>query len=99
MVVIESMGCAVPVVSTRSGGPDGIIDDGVDGYLVPLGDAQALADRLQRLCSEPDLNFRMGHLARKKVEDKYDLGRAGARFLETYDELIDRYESESVISP
>lgn len=88
MVVIESMGCAVPVVSTRSGGPDGIIDDGVDGYLVPLGDAQALADRLQRLCSEPDLNFRMGNLARKKVEDKYHLSDAGARFLETYDELL-----------
>lgn len=88
MVVIESMGCAVPVVSTRSGGPDGIIDDGVDGYLVPLGDAQALADRLQRLCSDPDLNIRMGILARKKVEREYDRGVAGARFLETYDDLV-----------
>ncbi|GAO34785.1 glycosyl transferase family 1 [Sulfuricella sp. T08] len=91
MVVIESMGCAVPVVSTRSGGPDGIIDDGVDGYLVPLGDAQILADRLQRLCSEPDLNVRMGNLARKKVENEYDISVAGARFLETYDELVFKY--------
>lgn len=95
MVVIESMGCAVPVVSTRSGGPDGIIDDGVDGYLVPLGDAQALADRLQRLCSDPDLNIRMGILARKKVEDKYDLYHAGSRFLDIYDELLSGFNLNS----
>lgn len=87
MVVIESMGCAVPVVSTRSGGPDGIIEDGVDGYLVPLGDARAFADRLQRLCSASELNIRMGNLARVKTVQEYDLKVAGARFLEVYNEL------------
>lgn len=92
MVVIESMGCAVPVVSTRSGGPDGIIEDGVDGYLVPLGNAQTLADRLQRLCSEPDLNVRMGNLAREKVVKAYARGVAGAKFLETYDDLVFKYD-------
>ncbi|QIL20513.1 glycosyltransferase family 4 protein [Thermomonas sp. HDW16] len=37
IVLLEAMGCGVPVVSTRSGGPEGIISEGVDGYLVPLG--------------------------------------------------------------
>lgn len=87
MVVIESMGCGVPVVSTRSGGPDGIINDGVDGYLVPLADPIAMADRLHRLCSDSQLNLHMGGLARKKVEDQYCLKTAGDRFLETYAEL------------
>lgn len=88
MVVIESMGCAVPVVSTRSGGPDGIIEDGIDGYLVPLGDAETFSNRLQRLCSEPELNVRMGNTAREKVVKVYDRGVAGSKFLETYDDLV-----------
>lgn len=47
----EAMSCRCPVVSTRVGGPLDIIEDDVNGYLVPVGDAEALADRLVKVLS------------------------------------------------
>jgi len=43
---LEAMACRCPVVSTNSGGPADIIQTDSNGYLVPIGDAEALADRL-----------------------------------------------------
>jgi glycosyltransferase involved in cell wall biosynthesis len=47
--LIEAMACRCPVVSTRSGGPQDIVEEGVNGYLVDIGDADALAERVLRV--------------------------------------------------
>ena len=88
MVLIESMACGVPAVSTRCGGPDGIIEDGTDGYLVPMNDPVGLAAKIEALCLDPDRNVRMGACARRKIVDQYDLPVAGSRFVNLYDELL-----------
>lgn len=49
VALMEAMAAGVPVVSTRITGIPELIDDGVSGFLVPAGDAPALADALQRL--------------------------------------------------
>lgn len=90
VVILEAMACAIPVVSTRSGGPDGIITEGQDGYLVGLDDAQALAGRLARLLSDEELNRRMGEAARETILHRYETGVTGQAFLEIYDELLAR---------
>jgi D-inositol-3-phosphate glycosyltransferase len=87
VVLLEAMGCGAPVVSTRSGGPEGIITDGSDGFLVPLDDAGALAERIARLRSDADLNLMMGRRARKTVEERYAAEVAGRPFLEVWDLL------------
>ncbi len=88
VVILEAMACGIPVVSTRSGGPDGIIADGKDGYLVGLDDAEAMADRLARLLSDEALNRRMGEAARETIMRRYEAGVAGKAFLDIYDELL-----------
>jgi glycosyltransferase involved in cell wall biosynthesis len=88
VVVLESMACGVPVVATRCGGPDGIIDDGVDGYLVPLDDATAMANRLERLLIDRQANLAMGELARRKIEARYEETVAGAVFVDMWDRLL-----------
>lgn len=91
VVILEAMACSIPVVSTRSGGPDGIITDGLDGYLVELDDANALADRLTRLLTDAVLNERMGKAARETIMKKYEAGVAGKAFLDIYDVMLARH--------
>jgi len=88
VVVIEAMSSATPVVSTRSGGPDGIITDGVDGYLVDRDDVATLADRIGRLVQDPDAARAMGARARATVEARYSDTVAGDVYLNLYDELL-----------
>jgi glycosyltransferase involved in cell wall biosynthesis len=88
MVVIEAMACGLPVVSTRSGGPDGIISDGVDGYLVPRDATAAMTDRIARLLSDERLNRAMGQKARVTIEERYAERVAGMAFLDVWDRLL-----------
>jgi glycosyltransferase involved in cell wall biosynthesis len=88
MVIIEAMACGVPVVATRCGGPDSIITDGKDGYLVPMNDAPAMADAITRLCTDGELNEFMGHEARAKVEAKYASEMAGQILLDAWDRIL-----------
>ena len=90
MVILEAMACGVPVVATRCGGPDGIITDGKDGFLVPLGDAVTMADRLAVLCSENKLNRQMGGAARATIEARYADDVAGAAFVDVWDKLLQK---------
>jgi glycosyltransferase involved in cell wall biosynthesis len=90
VVLLEAMACGVPAVSTRSGGPDGILADGVDGYLVPLADARALAARIEQLYLDEELNRAMGRRARLTIERRYSVETAGQAFLEVWDRLLHR---------
>ena len=87
MVILEAMACAVPVVATCCGGPDGIITDGEDGFLVPLDDAAAMSGCLQTLLENPSLNIAMGRKARATIEARYDERVAGAVFVDMWDRL------------
>lgn len=64
---LEAMSCGLPVVSTNCGGMREAITDGVEGWLVPLRDPRALADRLRRLCCDPALAQDMGQRARDRI--------------------------------
>ncbi|MBA2541087.1 MAG: glycosyltransferase [Deltaproteobacteria bacterium] len=62
--IIQSMGCGTPVVSTDCDhGPREVIDDGANGYLVPVGDANRLADRALELLADPGLRARFSAAA------------------------------------
>lgn len=92
VVLLEAMACGVPVVSTRSGGPDGIISDGHDGYLVPLDDAATMATRLHELLRDRQHNITMGERARQTIERRYDECVAGEAFLDMWDRLLNPKE-------
>jgi glycosyltransferase involved in cell wall biosynthesis len=74
-VVLESMACGVPVVATDVSDNAYIVPDGQAGYIVPLGDEEALTDRLARLVRDDGLRATMGRRARAWVEGEFSLER------------------------
>lgn len=67
-VVLEAMAHARPVVATPVGSIPDVIDDGVNGLLVPPGDPGALASAIKRLVADPELAERLGLAARATAE-------------------------------
>jgi glycosyltransferase involved in cell wall biosynthesis len=68
---LEAMACRCPVVSTSVGGPIDIIEPGYNGYLVPVGDSDALADRLFDVLSFDDARWRAMSDAALATATKY----------------------------
>lgn len=68
LINLEAGACYTPVVATRSGGIPEIIRDGDNGYLVNIGDVDALCSKVATLIEDPALRRRMGEAARARVE-------------------------------
>jgi glycosyltransferase involved in cell wall biosynthesis len=66
--VLEAMACGCVVVATDCGGPRDIIEDGVNGFLVPVGDVDAIISRIQLLLADPALRDRMRQQALESVK-------------------------------
>jgi glycosyltransferase involved in cell wall biosynthesis len=62
IAIYEAMACGLPVITTPNAGS--VVRDGVDGFIVPIRDAAALADRIRRLADDPALRLEMGANAR-----------------------------------
>jgi glycosyltransferase involved in cell wall biosynthesis len=78
-VILEASACATPSVSTPVGGITELIEDGVNGLLVPPGDHVALARAAARLINDDALRNRLGRAARDRVA-AYGWSRIAARF-------------------
>lgn len=61
--VLEAMACRVVPVATRCGGHENIVEDGASGFLVPVGDCRAMADRIGLLFQDEALLRRMSEAA------------------------------------
>lgn len=71
MIVLESHASHTPVIGTTLGGLPSLISDGVDGFLVPPGDAAGLADRLAAVVRAPEMARSMGAAAASRAELMY----------------------------
>ena len=69
MVIGEAMACGCPAVATTNTGASELINDGVEGYIVPIRAPEVIADRLQQLADQPDLRERMGRAALARVQN------------------------------
>ncbi|NUM25108.1 MAG: glycosyltransferase family 4 protein [Candidatus Buchananbacteria bacterium] len=70
-VLVEANACGKPVVSTATTGAKEIIQDGYNGFLVPIGNAKALAEKIVELLKNPELAKTMGENGKKLVTEKF----------------------------
>lgn len=73
LVLLEAQAAGLAVVATRTGGIPEAVEDGQTGFLVPPGDAGALADKIQFLIEHPECREAMGKKGRQRVEALFDL--------------------------
>jgi glycosyltransferase involved in cell wall biosynthesis len=71
MVLIEAMACEKPVIGSNIGGIPYVIDDGINGLLVPPKNSQAIANAINKIINNPKLAKKMGENGYKKVKEKF----------------------------
>ncbi len=87
VVLIEAMSCYKPVIASNAGGITDIVEDGVNGLLVPPGDVQALARAIKKFAQDADLRKRMGEKARKVIDEKFNWNRIVSDLISLYKRL------------
>lgn len=88
LVVIESMAAEVPVLATACGCLPDMVEDGKEGLLVPVGDADAMAERLCTLADDRPYARRLGRAGRKRAEEQYRIGTTARSFENTLTQLL-----------
>lgn len=90
LTLMEAMAAGVPVVVTAVGGNPEIVCQGVEGLLVPRGDAQAAAAALLQLLDNPAAAARMGAAGKARAHERYRLERTIDAYLRLYQRLCPR---------
>jgi glycosyltransferase involved in cell wall biosynthesis len=97
LVVLEAMACGLPVIVTENTGSSQAVEEGVNGFIVPIRDAEALHRKLIYLYEHPDVRQEMGRAAscsaRKFTWEQYNKG-----LLDIYREIIRRGTGNSFYS-
>ncbi|HEU5218714.1 MAG TPA: glycosyltransferase family 4 protein [Gemmatimonadales bacterium] len=84
---VQAMATGLPVVVTRSGGPEEIVRDEVDGLLVPPSQPEALAAGITRLVRDRELAGRLSAAAVRSARERFDIGIMLKAYQALYDEL------------
>ena len=90
LVALEAMACGVVPVATRVGGLPELVNDGVDGYLEPVGDIAAQAARAVTLLSDDKLHPRMAHAGRRAAAEKFSTDLVIPQYEQYYEEVLAR---------
>ncbi|MDJ0596562.1 MAG: glycosyltransferase family 4 protein [Pleurocapsa sp. MO_226.B13] len=88
LVHLEAMSCGLPVITTPNCGS--VVRDGIDGFIVPIRDAEALAERIERLLSDRSLRQQMSRNARQRAEE-FTWEKYGDRILSAIQTLKSNY--------
>jgi len=86
--LLEAAAMGRPLIATNVPGCREICHDGVNGTLVPVDDAGALADAIKMLASHPELRAQYGAASRAMVETDLSAAAVGAKLIELYQEML-----------
>ena len=87
-VVLESLAYETPVIASANPGSMEIIDDGKNGYIVPVGSFKALADRIRNLYNSPETLKSLIENTTNKLENEFSHKRTVANYIAFFESLI-----------
>ena len=88
LVAAEAMSHGVPVVATRLGALQNTVDDEETGLLFDLGNVADLSEKILRLWNDDALCRKLGHAAREKVRDQYNLDAHFNQTMHAYESVL-----------
>lgn len=88
LVVLEAMANEKPVIATELAGTPEVIRNGVEGLLVPPGDAQLLAAAMAKLASDAELGHEMGTAGLERVMSEFAIDRVAREVVEVYQRVL-----------
>ncbi|MDD3249329.1 MAG: glycosyltransferase family 4 protein [Smithellaceae bacterium] len=91
LAAAEAMACGLPVVATDCSSLPELIDDGKGGFLCPLGNVDAFAEKINFLAENPQLRREMGEYNRAKVEKMFTLDRMIKEYQILFEEMLSRH--------
>lgn len=88
--ILEAMAHGVPVIANDIPGMREIIDDGVNGYLVPPGDVAALAGKIRLLLDDGEIWRSFSHAGQATVRERFDMRERSKEFVRLYRDIVSR---------
>lgn len=88
LAALEAMACSVPVVASNAGGLPEVIENGVTGFLHPVGDVDAMAASAIALLTDPGLHQRISGAAASSVCERFSAQRVVPMYEALYDRLL-----------
>jgi glycosyltransferase involved in cell wall biosynthesis len=98
IVYLEAWAVGKPVIGACTRAVSSLVDDGLDGYLIPPGDVGALAERIVYLLENPSQAQQMGQCGRRKVINRYTVPRIADRIEGIYLRVMRRYRRQTTPS-
>ena len=87
-VIVEAMGAGLPVIATRVGGADEVIESGVNGILVRPDDVDELYREVMRLYGDPELRESMAEKGRASVRERFPADRMVNELMSLYEKWL-----------
>jgi len=88
MVAVEAMAAGRPVIASNTGGLKDIIEDGVTGYLIEPKNANAIAQKIRLLHSDPALRSALGAAGQKRARELFGIREQVKKIEEIYNEIV-----------
>lgn len=85
--LIEACASGRPIVTCNSIGCKDVVDDGVNGFLIPVRNSEALAEKLRLLIENKELRIKMGKASRERAEREFALEKVVKKHLEIYNRI------------
>ena len=90
MVVSQAMACGLPVITTKNTGASEIIDDGINGFIIPIRDQKSLREKILFFYNNPNICNDMGEKAHLKATKYFSWEMYGQKAISIYQDLLKR---------
>jgi glycosyltransferase involved in cell wall biosynthesis len=89
MVQLQAMACGLPLICTTNTGGEDLIENGKQGFVVPIRDVEALKEKILFLYENPEICKEMGRSAKERVEKEFTWDHYGERIINEYKRVLE----------